>query len=321
MNHFARAHQNKKPSTDKKILFWLLLALAALTFFGAPLVMRSQEISNTYHVSQFAGPDVGTKLTNAQASCSPNTSIPCSIVIDAILAVWPQGTPPARCTQCIWFDYRAATFSATPSSATLPGVRVQVFTTTNSGFVIPAANMDCIAIAAGGGGGGSSATTINGGGGGAGGFAEKNFTGLTPGLTLNMTVGTHGNGGSSTPTSGTSGSGSTIGSGSQTVTPVLTNGGGGGAATATISNAGNGGAAGSGGDINIAGNMGSLSLVGTISGAGGSSPMGGAGGATGGGAGISASPNSGSGGGGAGAGTAAAGGNGADGIIICKWVQ
>jgi hypothetical protein len=321
MNHFARAHQNKKPSTDKKILFWLLLALAALTFFAAPLVMRSQEISNTYHVSQFAGPDVGTKLTNAQASCSPNTSIPCSIVIDAILAVWPQGTPPARCTQCIWFDYRAATFSATPSSATLPGVHIQVFNTSNSGFVIPAANMDCTVIGGGGGGGGSSATTINGGGGGSGSWAEKALIGLTPGLTLNMQVGAGGGGGLSGGGNGATGAGSVISSGSQTITPIFTNGGIGGGSVGTISGGGSGGAASTGGDMNYPGVAGTPALIATISGQGASSQLGGGGAVAGSGAGLSAAANTGSGGGGAGSGTAGNGGAGGSGVIFCKWVQ
>jgi hypothetical protein len=103
---------------------WLCLSLVALLVLS-PLVLHrnkvewitpaeAQERTNTFYVSEFRGTDVATKVTNAQASCSVNTSIPCVIVIDAVMAVWPQGSLPGRCAQCIWLDYRAATFNATP---------------------------------------------------------------------------------------------------------------------------------------------------------------------------------------------------------------
>lgn len=90
---------------ERKILFWLLLALAVMLFFAAPMAMRAQERSNTYYAAQFPGPDVGTKITNAQAQCA-NNSLPCVIVLDAILSKWPVGTLPSRCAACLWMDYR-----------------------------------------------------------------------------------------------------------------------------------------------------------------------------------------------------------------------
>jgi hypothetical protein len=102
------------------------LSLAAFALMALVLVphrkvewitpSQAQERSNTFFVSEFQAPDVGTKVTKAQASCSANTSIPCVIVIDAIMAVWPQGSMPGRCANCIWLDYRGVTFSAAPFS-------------------------------------------------------------------------------------------------------------------------------------------------------------------------------------------------------------
>src|SRR5947209_11390516 len=82
--------------------------------FDIPAKVFAQEISNTVHVAQMPGPDVGTKMTNAQNQCSVNTAIPCVIVIDSILAGWPQGSRPGRCAQCIWMDYSTTTLTITP---------------------------------------------------------------------------------------------------------------------------------------------------------------------------------------------------------------
>lgn len=108
---------------ERKVLFWFLLACALVLLFLSPLAVHAQERSNTFFVSEFKGADVGTKITAAQASCSANTSIPCVIVVDAILAVWPQGSIPARCAQCIWLDYRSPTFTALPFTIS-PGTSI-----------------------------------------------------------------------------------------------------------------------------------------------------------------------------------------------------
>lgn len=78
----------------------------------SPSVAFAQERSNTYYVAQFPGPDVTTKTVNAQAQCSPNTSLICVIVLDSILAGWPQGVGAVPCANCIWVDYTAVTGSA-----------------------------------------------------------------------------------------------------------------------------------------------------------------------------------------------------------------
>ena len=64
----------------------------------------AQEKTNTYYVSQFSGADVGTKITNAQAQCG--STLPCVIVIDSILAGWPQGTTVTPCGNCVFMDWR-----------------------------------------------------------------------------------------------------------------------------------------------------------------------------------------------------------------------
>jgi hypothetical protein len=88
-----------------KILALLgLVAMMCAVFSLRVHDVQAQERSNTYFAAQFPGADVGTKITNAQASCT-NTAIPCVIVVDAILAVWPQGTRPALCSNCMWLDY------------------------------------------------------------------------------------------------------------------------------------------------------------------------------------------------------------------------
>lgn len=105
MNHYAKREEEKPLFV--RIMYWcicVVLLLMFLLLFWVP--MNAQERSNTYYVSQFQGADVGAKTTNAQAACSPNASLPCIIVFDAILAAWPQGTMPARCAQCTWMDYR-----------------------------------------------------------------------------------------------------------------------------------------------------------------------------------------------------------------------
>jgi hypothetical protein len=37
-------------------------------------------------------------------------------VIDAIMAVWPQGSLPARCGNCVWIDWRTSSFNASPTT-------------------------------------------------------------------------------------------------------------------------------------------------------------------------------------------------------------
>lgn len=79
------------------------------------------QMGNTFYVSQFPGPDVGTKLTAAQQACV--SSVPCILILDPSLAGFAQGTLPAKCSNCSWMDYRTnqATVSTTASVLSYAG--------------------------------------------------------------------------------------------------------------------------------------------------------------------------------------------------------
>jgi hypothetical protein len=83
----------------------------ALFFLIASGVALAQT-DDTFYVKQFAGLDVGAKTARAQAACNANTAIPCVIVFDPSLAVYAQGNMPAKCSQCIWQDYRSQSGAA-----------------------------------------------------------------------------------------------------------------------------------------------------------------------------------------------------------------
>lgn len=82
----------------------LLLLLGAAVAFG--------QTDNTLYVKQFAGATVGAKLTNAMQLCNGNTAIPCILVLDPSLAVYPSGTMPTLCAQCSLLDYRGGVANA-----------------------------------------------------------------------------------------------------------------------------------------------------------------------------------------------------------------
>ncbi len=84
--------------------------LVSLLLLIAPSVVSQRQ--NTFHVDQFPGADVGTKTTNAQSACNANTAIPCILIFDPTLAVYAQGTMPAKCAQCLWQDYRTTANTA-----------------------------------------------------------------------------------------------------------------------------------------------------------------------------------------------------------------
>lgn len=79
--------------------------LCSLLLFASALAV-AQNVDNTVYVKQFAGSDIGTKVANAQKSCTPNLSIPCYVVLDPSLAVFAAGTMPALCTNCHIVDWR-----------------------------------------------------------------------------------------------------------------------------------------------------------------------------------------------------------------------
>jgi len=150
------------------------------------------------------------------------------------------------------------------------GAAATVFTTTGT-FTIPTGVTEVKVTVVGGGGGGGGGTTgacvtYNGIGGGGGGAAVKWLTGLTPGSTIAVTVGTGGAGGSGG--AGATGITSSVASGTQTISTVSATGGVGGSGTGGITALGGTGAA---GDLNIGGDAGNVYTGGTsIVGGGGS---------------------------------------------------
>lgn len=151
------------------------------------------------------------------------------------------------------------------SSAVVNGIQAQTFTS-NGTFTIPAGITALKATVVGGGGGGGS----NGGnftsGGGAGGTGIAYLTGLTPGSTIAVTVGTGG-------AADTAGTFSRIASGTQSITTVTANGGGAGGGN--VNQPGGAGGTSTGGTINIGGGGGGASDNGA--GLGGNSIFGGGG--------------------------------------------
>ena len=128
--------------------------------------------------------------------------------------------------------------------------------TSNLNFTIPAGITKIKVTVIGGGGGGAVGSASNGGaGGGGGGAAIKWLTGLTPGATIAVTIGTGGAGSGYGVGNGTTGGSTTISSGTQTISTVTATGGTGGLAIGPISG---GGGLGNDGDLNIRGGSGSL---------------------------------------------------------------
>lgn len=205
------------------------------------------------------------------------------------------------------------------NAVALGGANVKFqFFVANSTFTIPASvsSLKVTVVGAGGGGGGSTSTN-NGGGGAGGGIGIKWLSGLTPGLTLAVTVGTGGAGNSGA--NGSDGGASTVASGTQTISTITGTGGGHGIVTGVVS-AGGSTLISTGGDLNFSGSPGQLS-GGTIGGCGGGSLFGG------GGANAQAAvgnPSTSVSGGGGGSGTNGvgnlAGGTGGGGIVIFEWV-
>lgn len=193
--------------------------------------------------------------------------------------------------------------------------QIQSFTSSGS-FVVPNAVTRLRVTVIGGGGAGGSNTVAPSGGGGGGGSSLTILTGLTPGMSIPVTVGAGG-----TPSAGASGgSGGTSSFGTYV---SATGGSGGGGGTSYAPMPGGSGGAGVGGNVNNAGSYGTDSVM--------SSARGGDGGGQGSGRGttgaLTAISGQGYGGGGggngsnntSGAGTGALGGSGASGIVIVEY--
>jgi hypothetical protein len=81
--------------------------LLILAFWFAFIVNLSSQSTNSI-ASQFPGPDVATKVANAQNACYPSSgSVPCIIVIGASLSSYPTGSLPVKCANCSWLDNRS----------------------------------------------------------------------------------------------------------------------------------------------------------------------------------------------------------------------
>lgn len=198
----------------------------------------------------------------------------------------------------------------------------QKFTSSGT-FTIPAGITAVKATVVGAGGAGGGATTTanaSGTGGFGGGAAIKWLSGLTPGNTLTVAVGTGGTGVANG--TGNAGGNSSVSSGTQTISTITGSGGGGGATTGNIVFFSGG--SGTGGDLNISGGSPTSMLVNycNAGSVGGTSIFsgGGAGGFTGAGA-AGTNPGAGGGGAGAGAGGAVAGGAGANGLVLFEWMN
>lgn len=97
--------------------------LACLLAIGS--VLCAQQTDSMIYVKQFAGSDVGTKVTNAMAACGSNASVPCILVIEPSLATAPAGSLPSLCGHCYLLDWR----TGPPTSSGISNTSVTVGTT------------------------------------------------------------------------------------------------------------------------------------------------------------------------------------------------
>jgi hypothetical protein len=213
-------------------------------------------------------------------------------------------------------------WASTAPAAEVFGANGTVVTTTGvSAFTIPAGVTRMKVTIIGGGAGGAGCSTLGGGGGGAGSTATSFLTSLTPGSTLEVTVGTGGAGGAAGSNDGVDGVNSTLATGTtgtpQTITTITAGKG----LKGLITGSGGSGGTASGGTGQIVLNGGGGGGTGTsdTGGTGGASSMGGGGvsliGAT-----AQTGLAYGSGGGGGGdVANPRAGGAGKQGIVIFEW--
>lgn len=97
--------------------------IAIILSFFLLLTAAYGQSDNMVHVKSFPGNDVGTKVTNAMATCPAQG--PCILVIDASLAGFASGTMPTLCANCSLADYRSgSTGLAGVSSDGASGLRI-----------------------------------------------------------------------------------------------------------------------------------------------------------------------------------------------------
>jgi hypothetical protein len=140
------------------------------------------------------------------------------------------------------------------SSVSYAGSKSQVFTSSGT-FTVPTgiSAVKVTVIGGGGGGSGSNYGLGGGSGGGGAGVAVRWITGLTPGGTVTVTIGTAGSAGTATPTSGGAGGTSSFGAYAS-----ATGGSGGVPFTISLPPAGGAGGTGSSGDLNLSGGKGGI---------------------------------------------------------------
>lgn len=81
------------------------------------VTMAFGQSDSSIHVNAFPGKDVGTKISNAMATC-PDNNVPCILVVDAGLVGYAQGVTPSMCAHCYLEDYRNGLPSPGPSALT-----------------------------------------------------------------------------------------------------------------------------------------------------------------------------------------------------------
>lgn len=108
MKHIEATKSQKRGWIALACYILFLFFFLCFVFSFAAHAQAGRGLTNTFNVSQFPGTDVGTKLTNAQNACLPDTALPCVLLIDPVLAVYPTGTLPTKCANCMWMDYRTA---------------------------------------------------------------------------------------------------------------------------------------------------------------------------------------------------------------------
>ena len=218
-------------------------------------VQTDQYRSHTHTVT--VGTSAGTAFLNGNTATSSGTK--------ATDASGGNETRPinANVIYCVVTTSLATVTNSNPHG-------MQIFTSSGT-FTIPAGVTSVKVTVVGGGGGGGGVGTVSAtkraGGGGGGGYTEKILTGITPGLTLSVSVGAGGSGGNQV--SGGSGGTSSVSSGTQTITTISSTGGAGGTGgNVTTGAPGGAGGTGSGGDFSVSGQAGGIS--GTVTGSGGS---------------------------------------------------
>lgn len=102
--------------TKRTAKFFMVAIIGLWIAFFA--VLADAQTDNTFYVKQFyaqSNGTVGDMVKKAQAHC--NLSYTCRIVFDPSLSVYATGTLPAKCSSCVWEDWRAGNpFPSTPTT-------------------------------------------------------------------------------------------------------------------------------------------------------------------------------------------------------------